>query len=324
MTALSPSTPPAQRPGAWPFVAIALAVLIFGNAFPAVKRCVDALHGAGASNPAFAFVPMRFVPAALVFGAVVATRLRREVHALLREFGGRIFLAGLLVVPGYNIMFNLGLERITPGLSALIIATAPLQTMLLSIPLLGELLRPRQLTGLLLAFAGIFIVIRFGQGQQVAGTLSSTVLAGAVLTLFAPLSWALYTILLKPVLVRHDPLPVTAAVVIAGTLPVLVLARPFAFAALASSPATAGAWAFLSLGATVIAFWLWNVPLRHLSPAALAVFVHFIPLVAIASSIVLWRTESFNFWLLAGGAIVVAGVALANEALFRGVTATRR
>jgi len=291
-----------------------VAVLVFGNAFPAVKVCVEALDGAEVPRAALAFVPMRFAPAALVFLALALTTLRREVAAVFRDHPVRIVLAGLAVVPGYNILFNLGLEEIKPGVSSLIIATAPIQTLLLSIPLLRERIHLPQLTGIAIAFAGIFIVVRLGQGHEVTGELTPGLIRGAVITLFAPTCWALYTILLKPILVRHAALPVTAAAVMCGTLPALVLVRPEAIGVLAAAPMTVGAWAFLSFGATVLAFWLWNVPLRHISPTALALFVHFIPLVAITFSILVWQTEAFNLWLVLGGGVVIAGVVLANRA----------
>jgi drug/metabolite transporter (DMT)-like permease len=302
-----------QRPGAWPFLAIGLAVLIFANAFPAVKVCIAALQTAEIAQPALAFVPLRFGPAALIYLILGATVLRREAAALLREHPWRITLGGLCVVGGYNIFFNLGLEEINPGVSSLIIATAPLQTLLLSIPLLGESVRLRQLLGIAVGFAGIFIIVRWGQGHAVTPAM----FRGAILTLFAPTMWALYTVLLKPVMARHRPIVVTAVAVVIGTLPVLPLFRLEAATALLGAPILWGSWMFMSLGATVLAFYLWNVPLRVISPSALAIFVYFIPLVAVASSILLWRTEHFSEWLAVGGGVVIAGVALANEALWR-------
>jgi drug/metabolite transporter (DMT)-like permease len=93
--------------------------------------------------------------------------------------------------------------------------------------------------------------------------------------------------------------------------------------ALAGEPIAVGSWIFLSLGATVLAFYLWNVPLRVITPTALAVFVYLIPVVAVTTSILFWRgpdgqpLQEFNWWLVLGGATVLAGVALANEAFWR-------
>ncbi len=302
---------PSEGLGLWPFVAIGGAVLLFANAFPAVKVCMDALGEAPISRPALAFVPLRFVPAAAVYLLLIVTLLRREAVALMRAHGVRVALAGLFVVPGYNICFNWGLEEIRPGVSSLIIATAPIQTLLLSVLLLGERIRPRQLLGIAVAFVGIFIVVQLGQGHAVTPRM----LRASLITLAAPTMWALYTIALKPVLVQHPPLVVTAVAVTIGTVPVVALWQPVAATALLAEPRLIGSWIFLSLGTTVLAFYLWNVPLRVISPTALAIFVYFIPLVAVTSSILLWRTETFNPWLALGGGVVIAGVALANRAL---------
>jgi drug/metabolite transporter (DMT)-like permease len=129
--------------------------------------------------------------------------------------------------------------------------------------------------------------------------------------------WGIYTILVKPVVVRHPPLAVTAAAVLAGTLPMLLLFQMDAAQTLASQGRTLGSCVFVSFGATVIAFWLWNIPLRVITPTSLALFVHFIPLVAITSSILFWQTEDFTPWLLAGAALVILGVAVGNGELLR-------
>jgi len=305
---------PSSRPGLWPFVAIALAVLLFSNAFPAVKVCLDALSRAEIAQPAFALVPLRFVPAALAFLILGLTALRREALAIMREHPVRVVLAALAVVPGYNIFFNLGMQTLTPGVASLIIATAPIQTLLLSIPLLGERARPRQLIGIAVAFAGIVVVVRLGQGRALGASVDWSLLRGVLFTLIAPGMWALYTILLKPVMARHEPVPVTAVAVVIGTVPMLALWRGEAATALMGDAVALTAWIFLSLGATVLAFYFWNVPLKVISPTALALCVHFIPLSAITWSIVLWRTEVFNWWLAAGAAVVISGVAMANAA----------
>lgn len=315
MEAVNPplmSTETTPRPGVWPFVAIGMAVCLFANAFPAVKVCLGALTDAQIENPAFAFLPIRFLPAAIFYLILCATVLRRESIALLREHPWRMILAGFAVVFGYNIFFNLGEEQISPGVSALIIASGPIQTLLLSIPLLKDRIHGRQLTGVIIGFAGIFIVARYGQGQSV----TDAKLIGAALTILAPTMWALYTIFLKPVFKRHNALTVTGVTIVIGTIPVLIFARPAAFAAIASQPLSLGSWLFLSFGATVLAFYLWNVPLKYISPTALAVFVYFIPLGAVTFSILFWKNETFNWWLALGGATIIVGVTLANDALW--------
>ncbi|MBN1476780.1 DMT family transporter [Candidatus Sumerlaeota bacterium] len=301
------------RPSAHHFAAITAAVVMFANAFPAVKVCLGALEGEQIAHPALAFVPLRFVPVALIFLLVSLIALRRETWALLTRHPLRIALAGLCVVPGYNLCVNAGLEEINPGVSSLIVATAPIQTMLLSLAILGERIQVRRLLGITIAFGGMLIVVTLGQGHHVTAAM----LRGALVTLLAPAMWAMFTILLKPVIGSHRPLVATAVAVMIGTVPVLLLFERGSIGALLEAPRGLGSWLFLSIGATALGFWLWTIPLRVISPTALAIFVYFIPLVAIVSSIWLWHTETFNLWLALGGVVVIAGVAQANIGLWR-------
>jgi drug/metabolite transporter (DMT)-like permease len=308
------STPESPaHPSIHHIAAIVTAVLMFANAFPAVKVCLGALEGDQISRPALAFVPLRFVPVALIYLLLSLSALRREAWALLTQHPLRIALAGLCVVPGYNLCVNAGLEEINPGVSSLIVATAPIQTMLLSLAILGERIQVRQLTGIAIAFVGMLVVVTLGQGQHVTAAM----LRGALVTVLAPAMWAMFTILLKPIIDSHRPLTVTAMAVMIGTVPVLLLFERGSVGALLQAPRGLGSWLFLSIGATALGFWLWTIPLRVISPTALAIFVYLIPLVAVTSSIWLWHTETFNLWLALGGAVVIAGVSQANRALWR-------
>ncbi len=125
---------------------------------------------------------------------------------------------GMLGFGGYQLLWTLGLTRITAGDSALIIAVAPVLTALLAAAVGLDRLTPPKLVGALLAFAGVAVVIAAEHELSLGASL-----AGDVLTLGAAVVWAVYTVAATGMLRSTDPLVLTAWAVLGGALVLLPL-----------------------------------------------------------------------------------------------------
>ena len=79
--------------------------------------------------------------------------------------------------------------------------------------------------GLLLALVGVGVVVTLGTGEE----LSLESAKGPLLVLGAPLSFAFYNVVLKPLLGRYDLLALTAATSLVGTLGLLPFVRGSTF-----------------------------------------------------------------------------------------------
>ena len=86
--------------------------------------------------------------------------------------------------------------------------------MLLAFALGLDRISPRRIVGLAVAFTGVAIVVAFGAGNE----LSFESAKGPLIVLGAPLSFALYNVILKPLLGRYDLLALTAATSLVGTI----------------------------------------------------------------------------------------------------------
>jgi drug/metabolite transporter (DMT)-like permease len=129
---------------------------------------------------------------------------------------------GVTGVLANQIFFITGIRRTTPAHSALVVSLLPVAALLLAAFLLGEKLTPLKVTGVLVAFAGIFLIsIRDGW------SFSRDTLGGDLLTLCGVCAFAYYTVAGKKVIPRIGVLRTTAlCFLIGGALMIpLVISR---------------------------------------------------------------------------------------------------
>jgi drug/metabolite transporter (DMT)-like permease len=179
---------------------------------------------------------------------------------------------------------------------------------LLACLLYGEPVGARRTGGIALGFLGVVLIVMRGSH----GAASAL---GDLLSLGASLSWALYTVVGKRLLVRATPLAVTTWATLIGVVPLL----PFGVPGLRDvrwSALTGGQWlllAYLSAGTIALANLLWYMALARTSTARVVPFSFLIPLIATAIA-VLAGQETLTLSLALGAVAVVGGVALAHRA----------
>lgn len=157
-------------------------------------------------------------------------------------------------------------------------------------------------------------MVALGTGRE----LSLANAQGPLIVLGAPLAFALYNVLLKPLLARHDLLALTAATSLTGTIGLLPLVRPQEVPGLAgASVAEIGLVLYLGVLATFLGYIGWNVGLRALGPSRAVAYTYAVsPLAGLIGAVVL--DEVVTRWLALGGALVVGGIALAQRSGRRG------
>jgi drug/metabolite transporter (DMT)-like permease len=277
------------RPG----FAFAACCAVWGTTFLVIKSSNDAfapLWGAA----------LRLALAALILAAVWL--VRRD--AMPR---GRVLL--VVVLFGlFDFGINLGLlywgERSVPsGLSAVFYATVPVVTLLLARLVGQEKLDAWKLAGMLAAFAGVIVVF--------ASELTARADPWALVAILgAAASAALSSVLLRTI----PPQPVVPTVTLGcAASAALLLVGSLVFGETWATPSSLAPWwpiLYLAVLGSIVAFglftWLLNV-----WPASSATLVGVIvPVVAVTVGAVAAR-ERLALTTLAGGALVLAGVAMA-------------
>jgi drug/metabolite transporter (DMT)-like permease len=280
-------------------------VVVWAGSFSVIKTLLD--HGVAAGDVAI----LRYAVAAP--GFVFLLWRARGLPGLALRDALRVIVAGVLIVVGYHVFLNIGTSHTTSGVAALVVALAPGMTLVLAFALGLDRIRPRQVIGLAVAFVGVAIVVGLGTGEDVSLDNAK----GPLIVLGAPFAFALYNVILKPLLGRYDLLALTAATSLVGTLGLAPFVRASTADAVVDVSAT-DALLVLYLGvlATFLGYIGWNVGLRGLGPTRAVAYTYAIsPLAVLIGAIVL--DEPLTLWLGLGAVLVVGGIALAQRARVR-------
>jgi drug/metabolite transporter (DMT)-like permease len=275
-------------------------VIVWAGAFSAIKHLLDA----GLSAPEVA--AGRYLIAAPGFLLVLHTS--GWLPGVSRRDLGRMLVAGLLVVAVYHLSLNLGEERTTSGTAAVIIGTAPGMTLGIAIVLGLERFSAWRAAGLGIAFAGVVVVVTLGSGQSISFDNAK----GPLIVLLAPISFALYNVIVKPLVGRIGATAVSSAANLLGTLALLPLLRPSSI----DHARALGAWdwtlvLYLGLICTLYAYNAWGTGLRRLDASRTVAYLYGVPVLAVLIGAVTLG-ETVTVWLAMGAALVVGGVAVAQ------------
>jgi drug/metabolite transporter (DMT)-like permease len=295
-----------------PFVAKMLLVLLFviwSNSFTAIKHLREI------------FAPMelvlaRFLPVSLfcLVYLLLSKNRRRESLAILRSAWLKLFGLGLFGVVGYNYFLYVGQSEIKPGAAALLTTLAPIFTLLLAVPLLKERVPIRRTLGILIAFAGLYIVVVWGRvGLGRVTGISHADIRFALITALAPLSWSIYTIIGKDLVKSYSPVTVTYLSLVIGTLPLLSASGTHFVTTLSSMGWTYWiALVYLALFCTIIGFWIWITGLKVLPATSVASFIYLNPPLAALFGWMFFG-EEITAMFLVGSAVVLAGLYMAQR-----------
>lgn len=286
-------------------LALVAVVVVWAGSFTVIKALLD--EGIGAVDvalwryaialPGFAFVLWR----------------AGGLPGLRRGDALRAAAAGLLVVVGYHLFLNVGTEHTTSGVAALVVALAPGMTVVLAALVGLERFGPRRAVGLAIAFVGVAVVVGLGAEEG----LAFESVKGPLIVLGAPISFALYNVLLKPLLGRHDLVPLTAATSLVGTLGLVPFARGSTLdVARDASVSTVALLLYLGVLATLLGYVAWNLGLRGLGPARAVTYAYAIPPLAVGIGAVA-LDEPLTVWTVVGAVLVVGGIAVAQGFVLR-------
>jgi drug/metabolite transporter (DMT)-like permease len=202
---------------------------------------------------------------------------------------------------------NLAISRITAGETAILVYLQPLLVGAGAWLFLGERLNARRSAGLLLGFAGIVVVL----GARLGGAADD----GRVGYLFAAgagVAWAAGTIIFKRRGWKASPLWMASLQSLYGAVPLIVLAGLLEHPRGAVTFTAVWTILYASLGAAVLAYWLWYSLLQQKSATQVAAFVFLVPVVAVVGDALFLGNAPGPLALLGGG-LVALGIWLVNS-----------
>lgn len=275
-----------------------LTVVIWSFAFIGIKGLLDKLDFMVLNQARFAFTTLLYAP--LLF-----YNRKRQPRLGWPELGV-LQVLGILSIFGYFTALNYGETYMPSGITALLVSISPLFTLFFALFLLKEKVRPVQVAGILLSFGGLFIAVYLGTPYEAGGER----LLGAALLLLGAVSWGAYTVGMKSLSPRLDPLQITGYSTIIGFL----LTLPFINAGTFTQLGTLSAWewlwlAFLGLACTGLGNFLYTYGLAKLEATRVAAYIYLVPVLGLMWGW-LFLDESLNAWAIMGTASVICGLML--------------
>jgi len=288
-----------MRRRSWDWVFVVATVVLWASAFPAIRVALESLHPVSLS-----LLRVGVAAAALGVGAIGG-----RVRWPDRQDYGQILLCAATGMAAYQLLLNEGERTVTAGTASLLIATAPIYSVVIAGRMLGERISPRRWAGLAVALAGAAVV---ALSAEDGFSLS----VGALLVLAAAVVQGVYHVAQRPLLDRYSGYEVATYSMVAGTV-MLLPATPAVVADMGDATA-ASLWAvlFLGIGPSAIGFVTWAVAVGRLEVSRPAIALYAIPAVAILVAW-WWLGELPTALAVGGGALSLVGVALGTSEIDR-------
>ncbi|SDL18185.1 Threonine/homoserine efflux transporter RhtA [Glycomyces sambucus] len=308
--ATAPATAPTRR-AVWTAVAALVGATLFwaGN-YIVGQRAVETIDPVSLVLLRWA---LALVPLAVIAQLVERPRWREVARAwpwllALSAFG----------ILGYNLFLYAALEHTDAFSASLVNAFNPALITLAAAVFLRERLTPLAVGGVLIALAGVLVVLGDGDlGSLFTGGFG----VGELLMVGAIGAWTAYTVAGR----RGPRLPPVTSTAVQAAVAVVVLV-PFSLAAggpaLPASGAALGSLLFIAVFPSVLSYLLWNHALTAIPPGRAGVFLNLITVFTAVFTIL--AGQPWTAAQVAGGAIVIGGVVLTNAGAFRRATPERR
>lgn len=221
----------------------------------------------------FGFILVRAAGALVLFWLVSALLIREKVD---KKDLLRLAALGFFGVALNQLLFFKGLSITTPSNAAIIMVSNPIVVLLLATIFLKERLSATRLAGVVLGACGIVLLL-FNRSSFSAATVE-----GDLYVLVNSASWAVYLILVKPLMSKYNTFTIVKWVFLFG----LVYVLPFGYDEL-----TQVDWAIMPLKiwiaiifvvvfTTFVAYILNTYALRALSPAVVSAYIYLQPFLA--------------------------------------------
>jgi len=236
--------------------------------------------------------------------------LRQHYQLLLKQWR---FIAALAItgIAGFHIGVYQALQTTTAINALLFLSISPVMIVIISRLAFREPIQVRQLLGIIISLLGVVALLTHGDPEQL---LRLQFNAGDLWMLMSVLLWSVYSVVLRNKPKELPQVALLASTIIAG---VIVMA-PLYLITFSEGPrlqlnfATAGGLLYISVFASVIAYFCWNYGVNQIGPNKAGSFLHLLPLFGAVLSVV-FLGEMIHIYHLVGAALIAAGIGLTSR-----------
>ena len=286
-----------------PYIEAGFAATVWGASFIATKIALKDI------SP-ITIVWLRFAMGVIILGLAVV--LRKQFALPQKSEWGYFALLGFLGITFHQWLQSNGLKTSEASTTAWIVATTPVFMALLGWLILKEHLNGLKISGILLAFVGVLLVV--SDGNLASISIGKFGAPGDILILISSLNWAVFSALSRRGLKTYSASLMIFYVMLLGWIFSSILfigGRNY----VEISALTFNGWlgvTFLGVFCSGLAYIAWYDALQVLSTANTGVFLYIEPLIAMIVAFFILG-EAITFASLIGGGIILFGVWLVNK-----------
>lgn len=288
-------------------IAVLFANIIYGANYSIAKQVMPQYI-----KP-FGFILIRVTIAAALFFICERILVKEKVK---NEDLIKLFLCALFGVAINQLLFFKGLSLTSPINSGLMMISNPVFVLLLAALIIRERIAWVRIAGICLGIAGCLILLLFSNKINKAN--SSTL--GDLLVLINSFSFALYLVLVKPLMKIYHPITIMKWVFLLGS----VIVIPFGFSEMQAinwSSFSSGIWwctGFVIIGTTFFAYLFNTLGLQVLSPSQVSIYIYLQPLLA-AIFAMLSGQDVPNYLHFISALLIFSGVYLTSRPINKSI-----
>ncbi|MFZ5551951.1 MAG: DMT family transporter [Bacteroidota bacterium] len=265
-------------------ISVFLANVIYGINYTVAKKVMPEYI-----RP-FGFIVIRAGGALILIFLVWLVLFREKID---KKDIGLLFLGGLFGVAINQCLFFWGLNLTSPINSSIIMVTNPILVLLIAWIWLKDPVSPLRFTGILIGLAGASTLLFLKPvNQKISGDLF-----GDVLTFINALSYAIYLVIIKPLMGKYNPVTVMMWVFAFGWVMVIPVGWT-EFNEIQWQQFDGFIWGsvvFVVVGSTFFAYLLNMYGLQRLSPSVVSAYIYLQPV--LSTTVAMMAGEDHPDWI---------------------------
>lgn len=254
-----------------------------------------------------ALVFLRIIGAGILFWLVSLFVKTQKVE---KKDMKRIALLALFGVVINQVFFIYGLSISTPINSSIIMISNPIMVFIFTMIILKEGVTLTKVSGLLLAIIGAVLILRYRGNFEVG----SDTIAGDLMTLINSASWAIFVVMVKPIMMKYNTVTAMRWLFLFGSIYIIPIGLVETMHTNWEGFTTHAVFAilFVVVATTFLAYFLNIYGLQELSPNTVSAYIYLQPFLASLFAMMLGE-DKLTPTKLFSGILIILGLYFVNK-----------
>ncbi|WP_455221675.1 DMT family transporter [Kaarinaea lacus] len=238
-------------------------------------------------------------------------RVVRQHRVLLLQHWRFILVLAITGIAGFHIGVYQALQTTTAINALLFLSISPVMIVIGSRLAFHEPILLRQVMGIIISLLGVVALLTHGEPRKLLGLQFNV---GDLWMLMSVLLWSTYSVILKQKPVELPQAALLSATIFIGVVvmtPLYIATKSEGFG-LEFNYSTVGGLLYISIFASVVAYFCWNYGVSRIGPNRAGAYLHLMPLFGAVLSMV-FLGERIRVYHLVGALLIATGIGLASR-----------